>query len=172
MLSTFRSILTPALAFSLLAACEPSGSGSSTSVSAAIAEVKSRPIEFPSYPQANQTYLSFSSAHGFQVNYLGTNGRAWLWYPGNSRGVPEEYRLQQVRGIAAICWRHPGASYNPVTKQVGGEFACQSLDLSRRTIIARLAGDPFNLATGKVPYRLDRCKAPPAFEFDRNRYAC
>ncbi|UWR27998.1 hypothetical protein K3757_08710 [Sulfitobacter sp. S223] len=32
----------------------------------AIEEVPARPVQFPNYPQSGQTYLSFSSAHGFQ----------------------------------------------------------------------------------------------------------
>ncbi len=141
-----------------------------TSREAAIQEVQSRPLAFADYPQGGNTYLSFSQAHGFQVNYLAANGRAWLWYPGNSAVVPEVWRVDLARN--AICWTHPKNSYNPVIKRAGGNELCAPLDLSRRTIVSSLAGDPFKLASGRVPYRLQRCKAPDTFAFDRKRYRC
>ena len=128
----------------------------------AVQEVMSRPVTFADYPRPGRTYLSFSSAHGFQVNYLG-NGRAWLWYPGNAAVVPEEWKKDVVAGQQALCWRHPANSYNPVTRTPGGGYACESLSLARRTIVAALDGDPFNLQSGAVPYRLQRCKAPAEF---------
>ena len=137
-----------------------------------VQEVMARDNIFPSYPQPDRTYLSFSSAHGFQVNYLRADGRAWLWYPGNSVGVPEEYETRTVNGTKAICWRHPSDSYKPVTRQHGGEFVCTPLELAQKANVAVLRGDPFSLASGKVPYRLDRCKAPEEFNFDRNRFGC
>lgn len=141
-------------------------------VTDAIAEVSTRENRFPTYPQPDSTYLSFSRAHGFQVNYLGPNGKAWLWYPGNPRGVPEEYKRDVISGQDAICWRHPSNSYNPVTRTRGGSFACESLKLSQRTIVAALPGDPFTLQTGQVPYPLERCTAPAQFRFDRTAISC
>ena len=143
-----------------------------SSVADAIAEVSSRENRFPNYPQPNTTYLSFSRAHGFQVNYLAAQGKAWLWYPGNLRGVPEEYKRDEVSGQDVICWRHPPNSYNPVTHTKGGSFACQNLMLSQRTIVAALTGDPFSLQTGRVPYPLKRCTAPAQFLFDRINISC
>ena len=161
--------IAAALCFSLLAACDAPSSASGPS---AVAEVSARSIAFPQYPQAGNTYLSYSGAHGFQVNYIGSGGKAWLWYPGNSVSLPEEYKLDEVRGIKALCWRHPGNSYNPVTKKSGGQFACQSLELSRKTIIAKRNGDLFGLSSGRIPYRLNRCKAPSEFTFDRRKFGC
>lgn len=141
-------------------------------VASSVSEFASRENGVMDYPQPDRTYLSFSKAHGFQVNYLAPQGKAWLWYPGNQRGVPEEYKLDVIAGKDAICWRHPSNSYNPVTRRQGGSFACESLALSRGTIVAELPGDPFSLSSGRVPYRLDRCKAPSLFTFDRNAISC
>lgn len=152
-------------AVSVLAGCAPPPPS-------AVSEVVSRENAFPEYPQGGWTYLSFSKAHGFQVNYLGTDGRAWLWYPGNITGVPEEWKLDTVAGQSAVCWRHPSNSYNPVTKQSGSAFACQSLALSQKAIVAKLQGDPYRLSSGKIPYRKQKCAAPAEFEFDRNRFRC
>lgn len=162
-----RAIL--AVAF-LVAGC--AGQSPNTDLANAIAEVASRKNSFADYPQPDTTYLSFSRAHGFQVNYLAPQGKAWLWYPGNQRGVAEDYKLDVVAGQKAICWRHPSDSYNPVTRKQGGAFACQSLALSQRTIVAALPGDPFSLKSGRIPSTLERCTAPSLFRFDRNAISC
>lgn len=153
-------------------ACVPEDYNHIPDASTAIKEVNSRSINFPNYPEANYTYLTFSSAHGFQVNYIASGGRAWLWYPNNSRGLPEHYSFARVNGIDALCWSHPNNSHNPVTGKSGGGLSCQSLSLSRRTVISELRGDIFNLSTGSIPYKLDRCIAPESFRFDRERYGC
>ncbi len=137
-----------------------------------IVEVSSRENHFPTYPQGNTTYLSLSPGHGFQVNFLAPNGKAWLWYPGNQFGVPEDYKTSIVSGQRAICWRHPTNSYNPVTKTSGGGFQCENLALAQRTIVASLPGDVFSLKTGLVPYTRRRCDAPQEFNFDRTRFSC
>lgn len=149
----------------VLASCDAPSSRES-----AIAEVQSRANVFLDYPQANTTYLSYSEAHGFQVNFIASGGHAWLWYPRNTVVVPEEWKLD-AKGNA-LCWRHPSASYNPVTKQSGGGFQCESLPLAQKTIVASLPGDPYKLSLGEIPYRLDKCKAPIAFTFDREAYGC
>lgn len=158
--------LAVALGLATLAGC-----GETQTTTSAIAEVQSRENQYPNYPQAGRTYLSFSSAHGFQVNYL-ADGKAWLWYPGNSEGVPEEWKRGTVNGTAAVCWRHPSNTYNPVTKTKGGPWGCQALNLSQKQIVADLKGDPYNLRSGQVPYRLKRCDAPAEFSFDRIRFGC
>ena len=132
-------------------------------------EILSRPIQIPEYPQPDRTYLSFSQAHGFQVNYIASEGRAWLWYPRNRRSLPEEYVVLPDK---RICWRHSRKAYNPVTQQRGGAFGCQDLEFSQKTVVAALDGDPFKLSSGTVPSQRKKCVAPSEFDFDRTRYRC
>lgn len=132
-------------------------------------EFRSRGL-FDNYPQPGTTYLSFSKQHGFQVNYIAEGGKAWLWYPGNRRGVVEEWKLDP--GLNAVCWRHPSNTYNPVTKTKGGEFQCQSRSVSIDTIVSSQQGDPYNLASGSVPNARDKCTAPVEFNFDRSLFGC
>jgi len=166
-----RHALLTLAALMLVASCAGTSIPVSGSSKDAVTEVIERPNSFPSYPQAGKTYLSFSRGHGFQVNYL-AKGRAWLWYPGNTTVVPEEWKTDTISGTKAICWRHPSDSYNPVTRKSGGSYACESMSLAQKTIVASLSGDPFNLRSGAVPYRLDRCDAPEEFTFDRATFGC
>ncbi|MEM7742156.1 MAG: hypothetical protein AAF409_00480 [Pseudomonadota bacterium] len=123
---------------------------------------------FAAYPQVGQTYLSFNRQHGFQISYVETSTRSWLWYPGNTRSLPESW---EIRG-SEICFRHPENTFNPATKQSGGNFSCQPLDLSQRMTVAELEGDAFGLAVGTVPYRRLKCDAPLEFSFDRSAIGC
>lgn len=129
---------------------------------------KGQAARFAAYPEVGRTYLSFSHQHGFQVSYYESASKSWLWYPGNSRSLPEAW---EIRG-SLICFRHPLATYNPVTRETGGNFQCQSLGLSRRITVAVLDGDPFGLAAGTIPYRRDKCDAPADFSFDRSAVGC
>jgi hypothetical protein len=133
-------------------------------------EVMSRPAAFPAYPQSNRTYLSYSKGHGFQVNFIQSGGRAWLWYPGNRAGVPELWKTEQNGRL--LCWAHPSSSYNPVTQQKGGPFACENRQFALRTVVAELRGDPFDLAAGGIPYQRNKCDAPKEVTFDRAKYGC
>lgn len=151
----------------LLQACV---SDTNSDLSNDMVDMRSRPVTFRDYPQAETTYLSFSHSHGFQVNYLGANGRSWLWYPENTRGVAETWRVDVSK--RAVCWGHPANSYNPVTGKSGGGESCELLSIGRRVTISKLDGDPFGLANGTVPYRREKCTAPTQFDFDRQRYRC
>lgn len=130
----------------------------------------------PNYPQTGQTYLSFGppegnpliKGHGFQVTYFETTDRVWLWYPGNRRALPGAWKLED----ADLCFNYGSNTYNPVTKQTGGGFRCGSLRLARNQIVSELSGDAFGIATGSVPYPLERCTAPPEFVFDRQEFGC
>ena len=161
-----RSIIT------LCAALMGCTTAPQTDVASAINEVSSRAVAFPKYPQVGQTYLSFSSAHGFQVSYVESPTQSHLWYPGNRVSLREDYKRDVIRDTPVLCFRHGNSTYNPVTKQSGGKFACTPLKLARQTVVARLSGDPYTLAAGTLPYRLDRCKAPDAFQFDRAKFKC
>jgi len=133
-----------------------------------------REVDYPSYPQTGNTYLTFSEpggilgGHGFQVSYFDNDGHSWLWYPGNKIALPENWKIEDDN----LCFQHPKNTYNPVTKTAGEEFKCQPLSISRNLVISRLEGDVFNLATGSVPNQRDKCDAPEQFSFDRDRFSC
>ncbi len=151
----------------ILASCNTT---SQTSAISAISEVNRRPLVYANYPQSGYTYLSFSKAHGYQVNYIGSSGKAWLWYPGNSRIVPELWKRDIERN--AVCWAHPSNTYNPVTKTKGHSFMCENHTQAAKAVVSQISGDIFNLSAGKIPYRLEKCKAPVQFKFDRAKYKC
>ena len=167
-----RVVVALACMCATLLACATISPDRGVDIQSVIREVESRPLTFSDYPQPGQTYLSFSQAHGFQVTYIASRNLSWLWYPGNATALQGQYKLDVIRGLNAICWRYASNTRNPVLNTSGGSFACQELDLSRKSIVARLRGDPFRLASGRVLYRLERCSAPTKFQFDRTQFRC
>ncbi|WP_179380411.1 hypothetical protein [Jannaschia marina] len=107
---------------------------------------------------ADRTFITYNSFHGTQIEYHGTDGKAHLWYPGNFSGVPSNWKIEyDVRSRSHdICWQYPVRSYNPVTRQRGGRFDCQPNRFYLAGVTQILAGDPFNLASGRIPFRLSK----------------
>lgn len=101
------------------------------------------------------------------MSYFENSEKTWLWYPGNKRSLAGNWKIEDQNG----CYDYGPNTRNPVTGLTKG-FQCEGLELSRKLVISRLAGDPFNLISGEIPSILDKCVAPAEFEFDRERFAC
>lgn len=121
---------------------------------------------FPAYPEVGMSYLSFDFSHGYQVTFYETESRSWLWYPGNSEAIPADWKKEGDK----VCWRYPTNSYNPSTKELGGEYSCSSRISSLRTKVGILSGDVYDLAKGTIPYRRVKCDSPDEFEI-HSQYA-
>ncbi|ORE93919.1 hypothetical protein [Aurantimonas sp. 22II-16-19i] len=104
---------------------------------------------------AGKTVMTYSNQHGTQVEYFGSDGQAYLWYPGNMSVVPSLWKIED-RGIIfenRICWKYPSASYNPVTARDGGSWECRPV--TRHAVVDFADGDVFDLSRRRlVPYRL------------------
>ena len=146
------------MTFALFLAC---GCGRESAVDDAIREVSQRQNIFSDYPQPGKTYLSYSTFHGYQVNYLSAND-AWLWYPGNAIGVREKWRADKNK----LCWRTLQITYNPASGKRSNAWQCESLSIAQKTVVSELKGDPFGLSSGSIPFVLDRCKPPEKFLVD------
>ena len=112
--------------------------------------------------KTGRTIMTYGWAHGTQIEYVATDGRAYLWYPGNSRAVPSLWEVQH-RGLFTssfhrICGKYPTRSYNPVTREYGGYWQCDSINAWAKRIPETREGDIFNLSSGKVPWVLSKDK--------------
>lgn len=125
-------------------------------------------VVFSDYPQIGQTYLTFSRPHGFQITYFADASTSWLWYPGNRVALPAKWRSTR----AEVCFTYGKNTFNPVLGQSGGKEVCRPVAQSQRTLVAKLPGDKYNLATASVPYERGKCDAPLEFSFDRDRFKC
>ena len=98
------------------------------------------------------TQMMRDGHHGTQIEYLSENGKASLWYPGNSSIVEGRWK----REGADICFAYGGNTYNPVTGHNGGGWECMPFDLYWRVVEERMPGDIFSLqGRGAVPFKLD-----------------
>ncbi|MGB1234616.1 MAG: hypothetical protein ACPG5U_02655 [Planktomarina sp.] len=118
---------------------------------------------------SNRTMHSVSRGHGNQFEYLASNGRTFLWYPGNRRIVAGEWKADignvntfinqdpfaepKVEIKPRICFRYGANSYNPVTKTVGGRWECRHIAIWMKSTHDLRSGDPLNLSNN-LPYIL------------------
>jgi hypothetical protein len=101
------------------------------------------------------TNMTRDSAHGTQVEYVATNGKTYLWYPGNKVILPGRWKQQGSN----ICFMYGANTYNPATGSRGAEWECAPSRLYWGGIVERMEGDPLGLQRRKeVPFKLDRAR--------------
>ena len=111
-------------------------------------------VEMVTQGYSNRTVLTVDRQHGTQVRYFADNGRTFLWYPGNNRIVAADWRVQsQDRDGFALCFKHGTQTFAPVSGSSGRVWKCsgsvaQALAMTDEIV----AGDPFNLSNGAVPF--------------------
>lgn len=126
----------------------------------ACAAPASAPVANPSSPPpgvdardwsrfADRTLLFYDPQHGNQIEYYAPDGHAFLWYPGNGIALRGVWRISEGR----LCGLYGENTYNPVTMEQGG-WECTDLVDQERYIFDSMAGDIFDLATERVPFRL------------------
>lgn len=117
---------------------------------------------------ADQTVTSSPAAFGYQIEYYGADGRAYLWYPGNAvtavgtyvvRPSMEPVNMFGDRAGVVICFDYGPNSYNPSTGKAGEE-ECQSAYAFIAGIGGKRKGDVFSLSSGHVPFIMTKDKAP------------
>lgn len=144
----------PALPFLLLAGC----------FGPATQELQSDPTAPPSLETARTIYadrtILTQGLHGTQIEFHRNDGKSFLWYPGNTSAVLANWKVQSYLGSShEICWQYPSNSRNGITGLSSyGRFQCTPAFSHSNDISEILKGDPFGLATGKVPFRLERGK--------------
>lgn len=119
------------------------------SIALASCQTSSAPLEF-----GGNTVVYYGGGHGIQVEYYSRNGRSQLWYPGNSKTLPGWWK-QQSDG-QEVCYRHPSYARNPVSGKNEGDWKCKSAVPTRLGVVANCSGDPFKLASGKIPFVLKK----------------
>ena len=107
---------------------------------------------------AGTTVKGFDNLHGTQIEYLGRNGLASLWYPGNFGAVPSRWTTRLDGGVTKVCFKYPTRSYNPVTGEGGGYWECRPAVEYLYLSDEIRSGDPFRLASGRVPFILPKDK--------------
>ena len=103
--------------------------------------------EIPNYLKGH-TVMHYDSFHKTQLTYYTENGREWLWYPGNKVALMGHIQVSAKR----ICFSYPNSSINPATGVAGPDWECQPLSSFKADIVDSVAGDIFNLSSGRIPF--------------------
>ena len=123
------------------------------------------------YPKAGFTYATSDRHHGIQIEYFAPDGRVFLWYPTNTRSLPGRWRRNKW---GDVCFAYAGRTYNPATGKVSQdmeEICHRNYQLSGK--ISRVAGDPFNLSSGRVPdFVLKKCRLPSPMQLQTSFWSC
>lgn len=141
----------------VLASCSPSTSVAQTLL-LNVFSFSQNPTEMRQQ-LAGRTAKFDDPGHGTQIEFFHSNGRAYLWYPGNTAAVPSEWKIEagaSPNASAVICFRYPNRSYNPVTQQFGGRWECRPSTVFGRNMTALIQGDEFNLSSGRIPRLMPR----------------
>jgi hypothetical protein len=107
---------------------------------------------------SNGTQMTFGPGHGTQVEFMQQDGAAFLFYPGNTRIVPGQWKLEQLAGgSVALCFKYGANTYNPVTRQSGAGWDCEDIARYKAGVVDSAGGDVLGLARQtSVPFALPR----------------
>lgn len=99
----------------------------------------------------NRTIVFYQSGHGVYAEYTSADGRVFMWYKRNKNVVYGAWGLKDFDG-PKLCYKYFN-SVNGVT----GTFEPTECIPPRQALIGEhildsRPGDPFGLATGKLPY--------------------
>lgn len=93
---------------------------------------------------------------GTQVEYLGPDGRTYLWFPGNRRLVTGHWIVRRWREKYEICFSYGRASRHFITGKTGNNLSCDLLSNYAESIAEIRQEDSFSLSTGALPFVLKR----------------
>ncbi|WP_299296296.1 hypothetical protein [uncultured Tateyamaria sp.] len=125
----------------------------------------SRDPELTRRAMTGNTLGDFSSLHGSQYTFHAENGQTFLWYPGNSKIVKGQWKLLvQDDGKPVRCYKYSSNSYNPVTGLRSGPWRCVQFSGSEFQGSRIIVGDPFELASGRIPFRMQKLEHIPPRE--------
>jgi hypothetical protein len=131
-----------------------SGSGNGT----VAAGLDALPLDVARVMLAGRTIMTRDPGHGTQVEYFSPDGFNYLWYPGNTGPVYGVWKLQRDSAdrFHELCFRYQSNSYNPLTRQRGGDWECQPYRPYVSNFVETRVGDIFGLESGELPHRLAR----------------
>lgn len=103
------------------------------------------------------TALSISGDYGTQIEYLSADGSSDLWFPGSGHTTPGHWKVVDTSsGAPNMCFLYGANSYDPVEHSYGGSWECAPLMRYLMNLQSLANGDPFRLASGKVPFVMPR----------------
>ena len=108
----------------------------------------------------DRTCIVLQEGHGVFVEYTSADGEVYMWYPGN-RGVARgTWFVREEPSPPRACFKYRGG-VNPVTgERDPTECVAPEDTIGRVHDLDGRAGDPFKLASGKLPYTKTKDDVP------------
>ncbi|MEM0907703.1 MAG: hypothetical protein AAGJ94_10090 [Pseudomonadota bacterium] len=106
---------------------------------------------------AGKTILTYDSQHGTQVEYVGSDWRVYLWYPGNTSVVKGLWKLDRdplLPFIETMCFQYVTRSRRTGLSRLT-RWSCSPFGAYRSDVRDFAEGDVFGLAGGRLPFELD-----------------
>lgn len=110
---------------------------------------------------ALHTFLYHSPDFGVQVEYLHSDGSAYLWFPNEARIIRGAWRVTKAGEICFAYRREPAGL---IFARSVGRWDCRSADQQVLRIFAKCSDDPFNLRSGRAPFILRSNDYFPTFK--------
>ena len=105
----------------------------------------------------NRSIITYDVYHGTQVEYHLSNGRSFLWSPGNSQTVLTNWKVgRSAVNRQEICYLYPSNSNNPTLGLKGVNRECEPVWAYRSDLKQVVKGDPYNLGTTRISCRLEQ----------------
>ena len=107
----------------------------------------------------DSTILTYDRLFGTQVEFNCSNGDSFLWFPGNRRVLKALWKTRlRDDGVTELCYLYGTDTKNYVTGERGGKWDCRSAVFDLDAIREAVEGDPFGLASLKVPFVMPEYK--------------
>jgi hypothetical protein len=130
------------------AAAKVRGMGNAEIVSGMTAEV------------SNRTHLILQEGHGVYLEYTDAAGRLFMWYPGNKDVVTGTWGVVSTYSPPRACFKYRNAVHGVTGEYEPNECVPPQQVIGRPYDLGVRGGDPFNLASGKVPYVKSKSDVP------------
>jgi len=109
---------------------------------------------------SNQTHLILQQGHGVYLEYTDAQGRLFMWYPGNKNVVSGTWKVMDTYSPPRTCFKYLNAVHGVTGQYEPNECVPPEQVIGRPYDLGVRAGDPFNLASGKIPYVKSKSDVP------------
>ena len=107
----------------------------------------------------DRTFIYYQRGYGVYIEYTASDGKVWMWFPGNTRVVHGIWGLRDFGG-PRLCYKYFN-SRNAVTGVFENTECIEPEQaLSKVDVIDQRPGDTFALANDVLPYRKSKFDVP------------
>ena len=105
----------------------------------------------------NRSIITYDVYLGTQVEYHRSDGHSFLWSPGNGQTDLTNWKVgRSAVNRQKICYQYPSNLISPTLGLKCVNQECEPVWACRSDLKQVAKGDPYNLGSTRVPYRLEK----------------